>query len=68
MKNSGVFHEIAFLVHQELFNKKLLVKDVKKIIKNITGIKEENQRIKVSFNINDDDNYFWNFQHILVMI
>lgn len=66
MKNSGVFHEIAFLVHQELFNKNLLVKDVKKIIKNITGIKEENQRIKVSFNINDDDNYFWNFQHILV--
>lgn len=66
MKNSGVFHEIAFLVHQELFNKKLLVKDVKKIIKNITGIKEENQRIKVSFNINDDNNYFWNFQHILV--
>ena len=66
MKNSGVFHEIAFLVHQELFDKKLLVKDVKKIIKNITGIKEKNQRIKVSFNINDDDNYFWNFQHILV--
>lgn len=66
MKNSGVFHEIAFLVHQELFDKKLLVKDVKKIIKNITGIKEENQRIKVSFNINDDNNYFWNFQHILV--
>ena len=66
MKNSGVFHEIAFLVHQELFNKNLLVKDVKKIIKNITGIKEENQRIKLSFNINDDNNYFWNFQHILV--
>ena len=66
MKNSGVFHEIAFLVHQELFNKNLLVKDVKKIIKNITGIKEENQRIKVSFNINDDYNYFWNHQRILV--
>ena len=66
MKNSGVFHEIAFLVHQELFDKKLLVKDVKKIIKNITGIKEENQRIKVSFNINDDNDYFWNYQHILV--
>ena len=66
MKNSGVFHEIAFLVHQELFNKNLMVMDVKKIIKNITGIKEENQRIKVSFNINDDNNYFWNFQHILV--
>ena len=66
MKNSGVFHEIAFLVHQELFNKNLLVKDVKKIIKNITGIKEENQRIKVSFNINDGNDYFWNYQHILV--
>lgn len=66
MKNSGVFQEIAFLVHQELFDKKLLVKDVKKIIKNITGIKEENQRIKVSFNINDDNDYFWNYQHILV--
>lgn len=66
MINSGVFHEIAFLVHQELFDQNLMVKDAKKIIKNITGIKEENQRIKVSFNINDDDNYFWNFQHILV--
>ena len=66
MKNSGVFHEIAFLLHQELFHQNLMVKDVKKIIKNITGIKEENQRIKVSFNINDDYNYFWNHQRILV--
>ena len=66
MINSGVFHKIFFLEHQELFDKNLMVKDVKKIIKNITGIKEENQRIKVSFNINDDNNYFWNFQHILV--
>lgn len=66
MINSGVFHKIAFLEHQELFDKNLMVMDVKKIIKNITGIKEENQRIKVSFNINDDNNYFWNFQHILV--
>ena len=66
MINSGVFHKIAFLEHKELFDKNLMVMDVKKIIKNITGIKEENQRIKVSFNINDDNNYFWNFQHILV--
>ena len=66
MINSGVFHNIFFLEHQELFDKNLMVMDVKKIIKNITGIKEENQRIKVSFNINDDNNYFWNFQHILV--
>lgn len=66
MISSGVFHKIFFLEHQELFDKNLMVKDVKKIIKNITGIKEENQRIKISFNINDDNNYFWNFQHILV--
>ena len=66
MINSGVFHKIFFLEHQELFDKNLMVMDVKKIIRNITGIKEENQRIKVSFNINDDNNYFWNFQHILV--
>ena len=66
MINSGVFHKIFFLEHQELFDKNLMVKDVKKIIKNITGIKEENQRIKVSFNINDDYNYFWNHQRILV--
>ena len=66
MINSGVFHKIAFLEHQELFDKNLMVMDVKKIIKNITGIKEENQRIKVSFNINDGNDYFWNYQHILV--
>ena len=66
MINSGVFHKIAFLEHKELFDKNLMVMDVKKIIKNITGIKEENQRIKVSFNINDDNDYFWNYQHILV--
>jgi ubiquitin C len=66
MINSGVFHKIFFIEHQELFDKNLMVMDVKEIIKNITGIKEENQRIKVSFNINDDNNYFWNFQHILV--
>ena len=66
MINSGVFHKIFFLEHQELFDKNLMVMDVKKIIKNITGIKEENQRIKVSFNINDDNDYFWNYQHILV--
>ena len=66
MINSGVFHKIFFLEHQELFDKNLMVMDVKKIIKNITGIKEENQRIKVSFNINDGNDYFWNYQHILV--
>ena len=52
--------------HKELFNGNLLVKDVKKIIKEITGIQEENQNIKVSFKINEDDDYFWNYQPILV--
>ena len=64
--NSGSFRVIHFLEHKELFNDNLLVKDVKKIIKEITGIQEENQNIKVSFKINKDDDYFWNYQPILV--
>ena len=64
--DSGTFRIIYFLEHKELFNGNLLVKDVKKIIKDITGIEEENQRIKVSFKINEDDNYFWNYQPLLV--
>ena len=60
------FYTIFFLQHPELFNQNLLVKDVKQIIKRITGIKIKNQRIGVSFNINEDDNYFWNFQHLKV--
>ena len=60
------FFNIYFGEHQELFNINLLVKDVKKIIKNITGIEENNQRIAVSFNINGENNYFWNFQHLKV--
>ena len=64
--SSGSFRVIHFLEHKELFNGNLLVKDVKKIIKEITGIQEENQNIKVSFKINEDDDYFWNYQPILV--
>ena len=64
--SSGAFRVIHFLEHKELFNGNLLVKDVKKIIKEITGIQEENQNIKVSFKINEDDDYFWNYQPILV--
>lgn len=60
------FSNIYFAEHQELFNIDLLVKDVKKIIKNITGIEEKNQRIGVSFNINADNNYFWNNQNLIV--
>ena len=64
--DSGTFGIIYFLEHKELLNDNLKVKDVKKIIKDITGIEEENQRIKVSFKINEDDNYFWNYQPLLV--
>jgi hypothetical protein len=61
------FSNIYFAEHQELFNSHLLVKDVKNIIKKITGIEEKNQRIGVSFNIyNDDDQYFWNYQGLIV--
>ena len=63
---SGTFGIIYFLEHKELFNKNLLVKDVKKIIKDMSGIEEENQKIYVSFNINDDNNYFWNYQPLFV--
>ena len=63
---SGTFGIIYFLEHEELFNKNLLVKDVKKIIKDMSGIEEENQKIYVSFNINDDNNYFWNYQPLFV--
>ena len=63
---SGTFGIIYFLEHKELFNKNLLVKDVKKIIKDMSGIEEENQKIYVSFNINDDNNYFWNDQLLFV--
>ena len=63
---SGTFGIIYFLEHKELFNDKLKVKDVKKIIKDISGIEEKNQKIHVSFNINEDDNNFWNYQPLLV--
>ena len=63
---SGTFGIIYFLEHKELFNDNLKVKDVKKIIKDISGIDEKNQKIQVSFNINEDDNYFWNDQTLFV--
>ena len=66
MDESGTFGIIYFLEHKELFNDNLKVKDVKKIIKDISGIEEKNQKIHVSFNINEDDNYFWGYQPLLV--
>ena len=49
--------------HKELMNPNLKVKDVKKVIKNITGIKETNQRIKLSFDFyeySSEESLFWN--------
>ena len=54
---------IHFSNYPELINPNLKVKDVKRIIKDKTGIKEENQRFKVTFdNFNGqkyDEQPFW---------
>ena len=57
---------IPFLQHKELFKENLSVKDVKEIIKDITGIEEKNQKIKIFFDLNEDYDYFWNYQSLLV--
>lgn len=49
--------------HPELINPKLKIKDFKKIINDITGVKEENQKIQLSYQFNsfsDDEDLFWN--------
>jgi ubiquitin len=56
---------IRILDHPELLNPKLKIKDVKEIIKDITGIKEENQRFHLSFEFysdidSSDESLFWN--------
>ena len=63
---NGPVFAIPFLQYKELFQQNLRVKDVKKIIKDITGIEEKNQKIKIIFYLNGDDNYFWNHQSLLV--
>ena len=64
--DSGTFGIIYLMEHKELLNDNLLVKDVKKIIKDITGIEENNQKIKFSFKLNHDNDYFWNYQPLYV--
>ena len=56
---------IILYYHPELLNPKLKIKDVKEIIKDITGIKEENQRFHLSFEFysdidSSDESLFWN--------
>ena len=63
---SRMIWTIPFLQHKELFKENLSVKDVKEIIKDITGIEEKNQKIKIFFDLNEDYDYFWNYQSLLV--
>ena len=54
--------EIQFSTFPEIIKPNLKIKDVKTIIKNKTGIKEENQRLRVSFDYFDQSNSeqpFW---------
>ena len=48
--------------HPEFINPYLKVRDVKKLIKNITGIDENSQKLQLQFDfdsINDNDSCFW---------
>ena len=57
---------IKFADFPEIMNKNLKIKDIKRIIKDKTGIKEENQRFQVNiesdlFNFHlDEERQFWN--------
>ena len=57
---------LSFQYFIELINPEIKMKDVKRILKERTGIKEENQRFQVSFKYDGqsiDDNPFWdNFE------
>ena len=61
-------HYISFNHHKELLNPNLKIKDVKKIIKEETGIDEKNQQIDISFRLDNssDENLFWNSSEITV--
>jgi len=54
--------------HKELVNPFVKIKDVKKIIKEETGIDEKNQQIDISFRLDNssDENLFWNSSYISV--
>ena len=65
--------KITFYECPELINPNIKIKDIKKIIKNKTGIKEENQRFHVYFNYINfmayhelGDQAFWHYFEIKV--
>ena len=57
MENS---ENIILSQYPQFISQNLKIKDVKNIIRDITGIKEENQKIQISFNFNaHNDESFW---------
>ena len=47
-------YDLSFFYHKEFVNPNLTIKDVKQIIKNITGINEKDQRFKLTCNLEDN--------------
>jgi len=60
---------ISFDNHKELLNPFVKVKDIKKIIKEITGSDEENQQIDILLQLQHsyDESFFWDFAKIKVV-
>jgi len=57
------FNSFYLSSHKELLNPNLKVQDIKKVIKDISNISEENVRFKVSFDSNEhsDKSNFWSY-------
>jgi len=59
-KNMENGENIILSQYPQFISQNLKVKEVKNIIRNITGIKDENQKIQISFNFNaSNDESFW---------
>ena len=58
--------DINLAIHPELINPNLKMKDAKRILKNITGIKEENQIYQIVFYFNNYEPYFWSDADLLI--
>ena len=59
-KNMENAENIILSQYPQFISQNLKVKEVKNIIRNITGIKDENQKIQISFNFNaSNDESFW---------
>ena len=59
-KNMENGENIILSQYPQFISQNLKVKEIKNIIRNITGIKDENQKIQISFNFNaSNDESFW---------